>query len=322
MSMSQPMPQPIYVAYTSSGTTLADWQTALAEKDSRIRLVDASDSEALAKASVLMAWNPPPDLIAGLASMPEMKGVISLGQGVDHILKYGNYPPGLPLVRLVDPYMAEAMAEWVLLAILKWHRDDGAYMAAAQRRDWLKLPPKMAAHTTIAIMGLGAIGGHVGQVLAGLGFRVMGWSQKPKTLPSITSTTGEVGFQQCLAEADYIVSLLPLTPATRGLFSKAAFQQMKAGCYFINGGRGDSVDEAALLAAVKSGRIQGACLDVFATEPLPKTHPFWQEPRIIIWPHVSAQTNPLTASDQVCAAIQALSGGQKPKNLVDISKGY
>ena len=308
----------IVIAYTSTSTPLGDWQQAFADQDSRLRLVDATDKEAH-DAEVLMAWHPPKGLIP---TLPQLKGVISLGQGVDHILKHGDYPRQLPLVRLVDPYMAEAMAEWVVLAILKWHRDDAAYRAAAQRQHWLRLPPKIAADTSIAVLGLGAIGRHVAQVLARLGFRMLGWSQTAKNLPNITSTTGTAGFQHCLASADYVVSLLPLTPATRGLFDEQAFQRMKKGAYFINGGRGESVDEAALLAVMDSGHLAGACLDVFATEPLPKTHAFWQQPNITIWPHVSAQTNPITARDQVLATIHALHAGETPNNLVDIQRGY
>lgn len=312
-------PPPIVTAYYDAGTPITEWQEALANlKTQAIRLVPAEDKAAI-DAQVLLAWKPPPDIIAGLVNL---KGVVSLGQGVDHILSCQDFPTHLRLIRLVDPYMAEAMTEWVLLAVLKWHRDDGAYMAAAARQEWLRLSPKMAATTTIAVMGVGAIGGHVAQALAGLGFRVLGWSRSPKHLANITCTTGEAGFQHCLSEADCVVSLLPLTPATKHIFNEAAFSRMKPGAYFINGGRGDSVDEAALLAAITGGQLAGACLDVFATEPLPKQHPFWRNDKITIWPHVSAQTNPMTAAAQVGTSIIAIARGGEAKHEVDIGRGY
>ncbi|MCG8624699.1 MAG: glyoxylate/hydroxypyruvate reductase A [Proteobacteria bacterium] len=315
-------PTPIITAYYDAGTPLGEWQEALANlKDyarQPIRLVPAEDKEAVG-AGVLLAWKPPLDLIARLVNL---RGVMSLGQGVDHILSQQDFPSHLRLIRLVDPYMAAAMTEWVLLAVLKWHRDDGAYMAAASRQVWLRLPPKMATTTTIAVMGVGAIGGHVAEALAGLGFRVLGWSRSPKHLPTITCTTGEVGFQHCLNEADCLVSLLPLTPATKHIFNQSAFSRMKPGAYFINGGRGDSVDEAALLAAIDGGHLAGACLDVFATEPLPKQHPFWRNDKITIWPHVSAQTNPITAAAQVWAGIIAIARGEAADHEVDIGRGY
>lgn len=297
---------------------MAAWQEWLEKSDARIRLV-APDSDEAALAEVMLTWNPPAGLIV---SLPRLKGVISLGHGVDHLLQDRDFPANLIVVRLVDPYMCEAMAEWVLLALLQQHRDASAYMAAESRREWINLAPKIAGEHTVAVMGLGAIGVQVAQLVARFGFRVLGWSRSQKAIENITSLTGEDGFGQCLAEADYVVSVLPLTSSTRDIYSADAFARMKQGCYFINCGRGLQVDEDALLAAVDSGQLSGAALDVFRVEPLPRDHPFWSHPRIQVWPHIAAQTHPGQTAGQVADAIAAIHAGKPPANRVDRAQGY
>ena len=170
---------------------------------------------------------------------------------------------------------------------------------------------------------MGAIGLEIARHLAGLGFDVSGWSRSERQFPEpIKSVHGRKGFENLLASCDIHVCILPLTPETTDLFDGRSFTQMKKGAYFINGGRGKQVVETDLLAAIRSGHLAGACLDVFATEPLPADHPFWEEPAITIWPHVAAQTNPDTAADQVAAAITAAANNQPLFNLVDKKRGY
>lgn len=308
----------IDIVYFSNDDAMAYWQDALAKINPALRLV-APDSADASQAEVMITWNPPEGMIAGL---PNLKGVISLAQGVDHILKDKSFPPHLKFARLIDPYMSEAMAEWVLLAILEGHRDRAIYRDAERRHEWIRLRPKMAADSCVAIMGLGAIGRHVAEKVARMGFRTLGWSRSLKSLDGVEALSGADGFEICLREADYLVSILPLTEATRDLYDAGVFARMKPGCHFINAGRGLQVVEDDLIDAIDQGRLGGATLDVTRIEPLPAEHPFWDHPKVSIWPHVSAQTNAASASDQVAEAIAAIRAGEEPRNSVNVSRGY
>jgi glyoxylate/hydroxypyruvate reductase A len=285
---------------------------------SRIKLVPLDAPEA-SMAEVMITWNPPKGAIA---TFPKLKGVVSLAQGVDHLLSDPTLPQDLMIGRLIDPFMSQSMAEWVLLAILKEHRDDAIYHAAAQRKEWIKTIPKIPEDFTVSVMGIGAIGGHVAEKVANFGFSVLGWSRHEKSLTGVISLTGKDGFNRCLAEADYVVSVLPLTAETQDVYNADSFAQMKPGAFFINCGRGLQVDEDALIAALDSGHLSGACLDVFRVEPLPQDHPLWNHTKVTIWPHVSAQTSPVTAATQVYDSIMAIRKGNPPVNPVNPARGY
>lgn len=312
------MSDDIIIAYHSNDHTMDFWQNSLAPMIEGIKLVDAAHPEAQ-EAEVIMAWDPPEGMIAGLK---KLKGVISLAQGVDHILEGKTFPRHLRLARLIDPYMSEAMAEWVMLTTLEYHRDAKAYKEAEARKEWIRLAPKFAGETTIAVMGLGAIGAVVAQSLTHMKFNVIGWSKTAKTIPNVQSYTGDGGFQSCLMNADIIVSILPLTKATENIYNAETFAMMKKNSAFINAGRGKQVVEDDLIQAIDNGHLCGATLDVMVTEPLPHEHPFWAHPKIDIWPHVSAQTNPSTAGEQVADAIRAIRSDKDPINNVDIARGY
>ena len=312
------MTDPLYIAYYSADHAMHYWQEALEAKLPEIKLVDPESAEAQ-QAEVFMTWNPPAGMIAGLENL---KGVISLAQGVDHVLKDPGFPKHLKFARLIDPYMSEAMAEWVLLSILEFHRDAHDYRKAQAEGTWIRKEPNIAAETTVAIMGLGAIGSHVAAKVAMLGFRTIGWSRTSKNIPGITSHTGEDGFNTCLAEADFLVSILPLTDDTRDLYDAKNFARMKPGAVFINSGRGLQVVEDDLLDALERGPVRAAVLDVFRTEPLPAENPIWTHPAITVWPHVSAQTNAASAGDQIIAAIRAIRAGDDPQNSVNVGRGY
>ncbi|XDZ65321.1 2-hydroxyacid dehydrogenase [Alphaproteobacteria bacterium LSUCC0684] len=312
------MVAPLYIAYHSNDDPMEYWQQGLEMLLPDIRLV-APDAPEAQKAEVIITWDPPEGTIAGL---PSLKGVISLAQGVDHILKDPAFPRHLKFARLIDPYMSEAMAEWVLLSILEKHRDSEIYREASTRKEWIRLRPRVAADTCVAVMGLGAIGSHVAEKVAMMGFRTIGWARSSKSIPGVTAHTGDEGFSTCLEEADFVVSILPLTEETRDLFNAQTFAKMKNGAFFINSGRGLQVVEDDLIKAIDKGHLSGATLDVTRIEPLPKESPLWEHPHICIWPHVSAQTNADTAAHQVADAILAIRSGKDPENVVNVDRGY
>ena len=247
---------PIIIAYHSVDHPMEYWQEALEQLIDGIKVVDASSDDAQ-DAEVLMTWNPPEGMVAGLKSL---KGVISLAQGVDHVLNGKTFPEHLKFARLIDPYMSEAMAEWVMLSVLEYHRDVDAYRAAEQRHEWIRLRPNMAAKTTVAVLGLGAIGSHVAEKLAMMKFDVIGWARSAKAINGVTAYTGEDGLQHCLTHADIVISILPLTAETENMFNKDSFGQMKPGAAFINAGRGKQVIEDDLIAALDQGHLRGAPL--------------------------------------------------------------
>ncbi len=312
------MTSPIYIVYHSVDHEMQFWQDALTPLLPGITLVTADMPEAQ-DAEVMITWNPPEGMIAGLKNL---KGVVSLAQGVDHVLNGKTFPDHLKFARLIDPYMSEAMAEWVMLTTLEYHRDAMEYREAEKRHDWIRLSPRIAGRTTVAVMGLGAIGSVVAETLTHLKFNVIGWSRSEKSIPGVTSYHGEDGFTSCLKEADILVSILPLTDATENIYNADHFAQMKQGAAFINAGRGKQVVEDDLIRAIDQGHLRGATLDVMVTEPLPEDHGFWAHPKINVWPHVSAQTNPESAGEQVAKAITDIREGRDPDNSVNIARGY
>ncbi|MCE2517797.1 MAG: glyoxylate/hydroxypyruvate reductase A [Alphaproteobacteria bacterium] len=312
------MTAPLYIAYHSVDHSIDYWQKHLSPLVPGIELVHADEARAQ-EAEVLLTWNPPEGMVAGLKNL---KGVVSLAQGVDHVLNGKTFPSHLKFARLIDPYMSEAMAEWVMLTVLEYHRDVPQYRAAERRKDWIRLEPNIAADTTVAIMGLGAIGSVVATTLTKLKFNVIGWSRSEKSLQGVTAFHGDDGFDACLTQADIIVSILPLTTETENIYNSTTFSKMKPGAAFINSGRGKQVVEDDLIAAVDSGHLRGATLDVMRVEPLPTDHGFWDHPKINVWPHVSAQTHGATSGPQIAEAIADIRAGRDPRNSVNIARGY
>lgn len=312
------MTDPVIIAYHSKDHPIEYWAEALAPRIPGINVVWADSPEAQ-QAEVLITWNPPEGMVAGLKNL---KGVISLAQGVDHVLNGKTFPSHLKFARLIDPYMSEAMAEWVMLTVLEFHRDAPIYRAAEKDHDWIRLAPNIAADTTVAVMGLGAIGSVVATTLTHLKFNVIGWSRSEKSIDGVTAYHGDDGFDHCLSHADIIVSILPLTAETANVYNAETFAKMKPNAAFINAGRGKQVVEDDLIAAIDQGHLRGATLDVMVVEPLPADHGFWDHPKINVWPHVSAQTHAATSAEQISQAISDIRAGRDPKNSVNIARGY
>jgi glyoxylate/hydroxypyruvate reductase A len=254
--------------------------------------------------------------------MPNLRGIIMQGQGVDHMMGDDTTPRSVPLVRLVDPDMSDALSHWAILNALDMWRDGAQYRAQQAERLWKPLEQRPATGAVIGIMGVGAIGSVIASRFASLGFKVKGWTRTKRTLDDVEMFAGMDALPSFLADTDIVVSVLPLTPTTSGIMNADFFSRLADGAFVINGGRGGQLVEDDLLAALDSGKIGGAALDVFGTEPLPATHPFWTHPKIVVWPHVAAQTNPQTAARQVATAITDIMAGKVPANKVDWDRGY
>ena len=265
---------------------------------------------------VALVANPPQGTFARL---PNLKLVQSLWMGVENLLADPSLPRGVPLARLIDPGMVAAMTETVLAHVLDWHRLHFRYREQQFERVWQPLPQIMANERTIGLLGLGELGSAVAQALATLGFRVLGWSRRPRQLAGVQSLTE---ISEVLERSDVVVCLLPLTPQTRGILNADTFAQMPEGACLINVGRGGHVVENDLYAALDSGWITHAYLDVFEHEPLVPGHAFWRHPRVTLTPHVAALTEPRTAFPKVVANIERLRHGEPLEGLVDMEAGY
>jgi glyoxylate/hydroxypyruvate reductase A len=297
----------------------ARWQAEMAhlapELDIRIwpEIGDAGEIE------YALVWRPEPGL---LASLPNLKLILSLGAGVDHILCDPLLPAGVPIVRLVDPYLTDAMGEYVALQVLRLHRRDLDYRAQQQAEIWRELAQKNAGERPVGILGFGEIGQAVGGKLAALGFPVSGWGRRERMIAGFRTYAGAGGLSQLLTESEILVCLLPLTPETTGILCARTFAALPRGAGLVNAGRGGHLVEEDLIPALDAGRLSAAALDVFGEEPLPPGHPFWRHPRILVTPHIAGTTNPRTAAPIVLDTIRRCKEGRSLLNQVDPSRGY
>jgi glyoxylate/hydroxypyruvate reductase A len=253
------------------------------------------------------------------ARLKSLKLIQSLWMGVENILADAEVPRGVPLARLIDPGMVHAMAETVIASVLDWHRHRYTYRAQQRERKWKALTQLLPSDRTVGLLGLGELGSHAAAKLVALGFKVCGWSRRPKSLSGVDCSTD---LDVVLSKSDAVVCLLPLTAQTRGALNARAFARMPEGGCVINLARGAHVVTADLLAALESGRLAHAYLDVFETEPLPADSPLWLHPGITITPHIAALTEPRTAVPVIVENIERVRRGETPLNLVDREAGY
>ncbi len=268
---------------------------------------------------MVMTWKAPP---GELSRFPNVRCVCVLGHGVDHLFDESGLPAGVTFVRLVEDSMVRQMSAYVLAAVLRHHRRMADYEAGQRGGRWAPMPAPDPAETRVGILGLGALGGDAARKLAGLGFEVEGWSRAPKTIEGVASCAGHGALAPLLGRCDVVVSLLPLTPETRDILDAGAFAAMKKGAYLVNPARGGLVVDEDLLAALDSGHLSGACLDVFRTEPLPPEHPFWTHPKVTITPHVASLTLARAAAPQVAENYLRLRDGRPLLNRIDLARGY
>lgn len=174
----------------------------------------------------------------------------------------------------------------------------------------------------VGLLGLGELGGRVAQDLVRLGYRVSGWSRRPRQVENVRCLHGEAGLRELLPQTDVLFCVLPSTPETRHLLDAETLALLPDDAALINAGRGSLIDETALLARLDAGRLRFVLLDVFAEEPLPESHPFWTHPRVIITPHVAADTVPEDAARQIAANLRAQAAGRPMTGVVDRRRGY
>lgn len=298
----------------------AEWIAALqaAMPQETVVPLAALDEAARLRCEVAVVANPRPE---DLRRLPRLRWVHSVWAGVERLLAdLGDLD--LRVVRLVDPQLADTMAEAVLAWTLYLHRDMPRYAQQQRERRWQPLKPVRAQDRTVGLLGLGALGSAAAARLSAAGFAVQGWSRTPRTLPGVSGHAGEDGLAQVLSTADILVCLLPLTPHTRGLLDDAALARLPPGAGLINFARGPIADDAALRRALDGGRLSHAVLDVFDIEPLPADRWHWTHPAVTVLPHISAPTDRQTAARIVAANIAAYRQHGRIPPHVDRERGY
>ena len=266
-----------------------------------------------------LVWKPGDGELKRFANL---RAIFSLGAGVDHIMDDPDLPPGVPVVRLIDPELSRQMSEYVVLSALYLHRRMPAYAEAQKDGRWRPLPAPDTRSCGVGIMGLGVLGSDAAEKLRPFGLPLLGWSRRPKDIEGIRCFHGAAGLAPFLAETGILVCLVALTPETKGILNAKTFAALPRGAGVINCARGGHLVDEDLIEALDSGHLSGAMLDVFDPEPLPEDHPFWRHPRITLTPHVASLT--LVHSAAICIAedIRRMRKGEAPLAIVDPKAGY
>ena len=274
-------------------------------------------------ADYALVWHPPVEMLQGR----ELKAVFALGAGVDSILsKLREHPEmlplSIPLFRLEDTGMGQQMQEYAVSQVLHWFRRFDDYQALKQVSRWQPLAEYRREDFTIGIMGAGVLGGKVAESLLSWGFPLRSWSRSRKSWPQVRSFAGQEELGEFLRETRVLINLLPNTAETVGIINQPLLSQLPDNSYVLNLARGVHIVEQDLLAALDSGKLKGAMLDVFSREPLPQESPLWAHPRVAMTPHIAAITRPEEAIAYIAGTISQLERGEAVSGQVDRQRGY
>lgn len=271
-----------------------------------------------AEISVAVLGAPPAGAFRKLSNL---RLIVSLTAGTDALLRDPDLPE-VPIVRAGDPAGDAMINETTLLHVLRHHRHMPDYLRAQQRCEWIRMPIKAARERKVGVMGLGMIGLAAAKMLSSVGFEVAGWIRQPRPGSEIEVFNGREQRNTFLARSEILVNLLPLTPETRGIICAETLKMLPRGAAFINLGRGDHVVEADLIAALDSGHLAAATLDVFPIEPLPSDSPLWRHSKITVMPHVARNLDPEGLVPRICGIIRDFHAGVPLSKLVDRERGY
>lgn len=247
------------------------------------------------------------------------KAVLNLWAGVEAVV--GNPSLQIPLCRMVDPALTQGMVEWVTGHVLRHHLGMDAHITA-EPGTWEPVTPPVAWDRKVCVMGLGELGAACARQLAGIGFQVAGWSRSAKQIEGVRCHDGDDGLTTALRGAEIVVLLLPDTPATANILNAETLRPLAREAVIINPGRGPLIDDTVLLAALDSGQVGHATLDVFRTEPLPRDDPYWHHPKVTVTPHIASETRPKWSSKTIAENIIRGEAGEPFLHQVDITRGY
>lgn len=297
------------------------WTTPLAEMAPDLNVVvqgrDTYDPKSIDYA---LGFRPEPGL---LGSLPNLKVVFSLGAGVDGFLIDPKYPKQVPLVRFVDHQLSREMAQYCVMHALIHHRQQRLFDQLQREKKWRQsIPPRRTEDTRIGILGLGEIGTLVAERLRDHDFQMAGWSRTRKKIDGVESFAGHGELAKFLARSDILICLLPLTADTHHILNAKTFALLPKDAFVINVARGGHLKEDDLVAAIDSGHLSGATLDVFESEPLPESSPLWSHPQITVTPHIAAISDPRVMAKNAVDGIMLHKAGKPLQNVVDFARGY
>jgi glyoxylate/hydroxypyruvate reductase A len=314
-----PMKILFYMPHADASAWLQDLTRAMPEAE--LREWQPGDT---APADFAIVWRPPGEMLAG---RNDLRAIFNLGAGVDAILALeyatpGTLPRHVPLVRLEDTGMGPQMVEYVTHAVLRYMRRFDEYEVLQKERRWDVLEAHPRETFTVGVLGLGVLGAQVAQALVPFGMPVRGYARSARQIDGVTTYAGEAQFESFLDGVKVLVNLLPHTPDTNDVLNQRTFSKLARGAYLVNIARGAHLVDDDLLAALESGQLTAATLDVFHNEPLLDDHPFWTHPRITVTPHISALTLRAESVAQVARKIAALERGEAIGGIVDRERGY
>lgn len=289
------------------------WARVFAEAGEAMAVGEAAVSDPAAITHIA-CWTPPRDI----ARYPNLKVVISIGAGVDQMPRL---PPNVALSRTIALGIEEMVRDWVVMAALMLHREMPRYLEQAARGQWAPHTVRPARTARVGVMGLGRVGRAAAQGLASLGFPVAGWSRSGAPVEGL-EVFGQEALPDFLVRTDVLVCLLPLTSETRGLLSAGLFAGLPRGAGLVHAGRGAHLDMDALRAALNSGHLSAAMLDVTDPEPLPADHWVWVDPRVVVTPHVASHTDAEEGARHALAVVRCSRAGLPVPGVVDPGRGY
>ncbi|KFC61303.1 D-3-phosphoglycerate dehydrogenase [Devosia sp. LC5] len=271
----------------------------------------------------IFVWKPKPAAFDGLTNL---KAILSLGAGVDALLKHPELPD-VPVVRFVDEDLSQRMSDYVVAHVTMHQRLYSRFRAAQFARRWDQLYPPAASQTAVGIMGMGVLGQDAAKRLKPQGFALRSWSRTPKAIEGVEGFAGTEQFDAFLAGTDILVNLLPLTPETTGILNYETFSKLRrggleGGPVIINAARGGHQREADIVRALADGTLGAASLDVFETEPLPANSPLWGIENCYITPHIAAISSETAGVAYYARIIAEHEAGKPLINVVDRTRGY
>ena len=270
------------------------------------------------QADVALCWNPSSGT---LGQYPDLRLIHSIAAGADQIFKDVSRPLQVPVCRIIDPDHRLGMVEYVLWGVLHYHRGFDQMLKNQAQVLWKRPGQQPAQQTRVGVMGLGELGRAVASQLAGLGFDTRGWARRARQVDGVKTFQGEQ-LNEFLDGLDILVCLLPLTNETDGILGKDIFTRMADGAVLINCGRGEHLQRDDLFAALDSGQLRGALLDVFEQEPLPVDDSFWRHPQITVTPHIASSASYEVIAQQILENLHRLEAGQPLANQVNSEQGY
>jgi len=298
---------------------LTPWINALKAIDHNIDIRIYPEEGDIKEIEFIICWKHPYGI---LKRYPNLKAITSLGAGVDHLFADPDLPLNIPIARIVDPELAQAMSEFVIGLIFNHIRSLSDYIQLQKQKTWKSKPFNIARNVRVGIMGMGILGTDLARKLSVIGFQVSGWAQSKKELEFAQVYVGDSDLPAFLSGSNILVCLLPLTPKTKNILNKKLFEQLPDQAYLINVARGGHLVDEDLMEMIDRKKIAGAGLDVFRQEPLPLDHPFWEHPSISIFPHIASITNPISVAPQIIDNYKRALRGQPLLNKVSVDSGY